>query len=281
MKTMTMLAIRLVGALSLGLMAACEQPGDDVPTHALKFWDYGGAVTRVEETMDADLDRDAPLTLNKMVAGHRTLADIYQIFAAEKGDRSVVDRLRGIDDRLDRLEAVARAELKQSLPLAAARGDEGTSPVPMQPAARVATPVELPEGIEARQGAAGCGEPAWDWDAEAVWYADNFCQGSPDMCRVNKLGWLSWGWDWWIKRFQVTVMNQSHCSQAHWILQWRNHAGAPSYGITESTPTNTLMWHRLIHTDVWSGGNNVEYYTKMARTQTGSRVAMTIYVTYK
>jgi hypothetical protein len=32
---------------------------------------------------------------------------------------------------------------------------------------------------------------------------------------------------------------------------------------------------------VWSGGNNVEYYTKMARTQTGSRVAMTIYVTYK
>jgi hypothetical protein len=248
------------------------------PTHSVKFLDYGGEVTRVLEELHADRDRAAPLTMNKMNALRRPLAEIYEIFAADKTDRAVVAKLNGIDQRLARL---AQARWQQSLPDAPkVQGGEGTSPAPVEKPAPVATPA-LADGVEVRQGAANCAEPAWDWDAEAVWFEDNFCQGSPDMCHPNKLGWLSWGWDWWITRFQVTAMNQSHCAKASRILQWENHHGGISGGITTSTPVNTLMAARVIHNEVWTGGNNVKYYTKIARTQTGSRVGMSTFVTYK
>jgi hypothetical protein len=226
------------------------------PTHTIDFVDYGD-VARVRETLHADRDRDASMTLGKMQVGHRPLAEIYELFAAGKADRDVAGRLRGVDERL------ARA----SLSAPAAR------PIEARPAE--ATPADR-DDLETRQGEllpASCPEPNWNWQNDHAWYLTNFCTGSPAFCSVNQNTKQQWGWDGPLRRFEAIVFNQSHCApQGWWQLKWRNNTGTHQ-------PTNTVICPRCVQSDVWSGGTNVQYFNSMEPREVGKRVGMTIYRT--
>jgi hypothetical protein len=225
------------------------------PTHTIDFIDYG-AVARVREVYNADLDRDAPASLAKMQAGERPLAEIYELFAARKADAAVSAKLRALDERLARLGVES--------PLSSPGGVQ--APAVPSPG----------DDLEVRQGQllpASCAEPAWNWAGDATWYRQNFCTGSPAFCGTNSFSRLAWGWDGPLRRFQATVFNQSHCAQqGWWQLLWRNNTGTHQ-------PTNTVICPRCVQTDVWSGGTNVQYFNSMEPREQGKMVSMTIYRT--
>jgi hypothetical protein len=267
-------ATKILGFLAVGVWATgCLSGGDagpspDVieesgqvvasiqlsPTHTVDFIDYG-EVARVREVFHAELDHGASMTLDKLQVGDRPLAEIYELLAANQMDVAASAKLRALDERL------ARASLPSS----------GFAPISQ------ATPAPaVPSELERRQGAllpSSCTEPAWNWAGDATWYRQNFCTGSPNFCGTNSFGKLSWGWDGPLKRFQVSVFNQSHCAQqGWWQLLWRNNTGTHQ-------PMNTVICPRCVETQVWSGGTNVQYFNSMEPRESGKMVSMTIYRT--
>jgi hypothetical protein len=227
------------------------------PTHTVDFIDYGD-VARVREIFNADLDRSAPMTLDRMQVGDRPMAEIYALFAANATDAAVVTKLRAIDER------IAQA----SLPF----DHVHVAPIALS----TATPSAATDGVERQQSAllpASCTEPVWNWAGDATWYQQNFCTGSPAFCGTNSFSKLSWGWDGPLKRFQANVFNQSHCAaQGWWQLLWRNNTGTHQ-------PTNTVICPRCVQSEVWSGGTNVQYLNSMEPREAGKMVSMTIYRT--
>lgn len=274
-------ATKVFGLLAMGAWAAgCVSGGGAVPssevteeagqvvgslrlspTHTVDFIDYGD-VARVREVFNADLDRSAPMTLDKMQVGDLPMAEIYELFAASQMDSTVVTKLRAIDER------IAHA----SLPFD--RGQGHVAPIAQSAAAPNVASTD--DGVERQQSAllpASCTEPAWNWAGDATWYRQNFCTGSPAFCGTNSFSKLSWGWDGPLKRFQANVFNQSHCAaQGWWQLLWRNNTGTHQ-------PTNTVICPRCVQSEVWSGGTNVQYLNSMEPREAGKMVSMTIYRT--
>jgi hypothetical protein len=106
-----------------------------------------------------------------------------------------------------------------------------------------------------------------------VWWFNNFCTGSVAFCRINQFQKLSWGWDGPLRRFELAVINQSHCAaQGWWQMKWRNGSGTHQ-------PTNTVIGPRNVRHEVWSGGDNVQYFNSMEPREVNKMVGMAIHRT--
>jgi len=231
------------------------------PTHTIAFWDHGDGQGQIEESLHADLDRAAPLTLARMKMDGRPLAQIYTIFAADKADPAVISRLDGMD-RLA-LQSVLAHPPAGALVTPLLHVNAGASPVPAAaPSDPVAT-AGTPESVESRRSAATCSEPNVDWTGDATWFRDNFCNDLFNnwLCDANHFGWESWGWYGWLNYFKAQDFNQSFCVTNQFIVKARTHSLG---GSTERTLFNKNdIPTRFVWASAWNATGKTEFYAKV------------------
>src|ERR1041384_8093884 len=66
-------------------------------THVVQFWDYGHGDAMIDERLNVDLDREAPLRVADIGIQGKTLVDVYVALGGERGDATTMQRLTELD----------------------------------------------------------------------------------------------------------------------------------------------------------------------------------------
>lgn len=245
------------------------------PTHKITFWDYGDGDAMIDEVLNVDSDKNAPVRLADMDMKGRTLSDAYLALAGKQAEPSALERLRALDGRVaDRAKrTVITPELERLMSADAAKPAFGTATTS---SAAPSAAVQTPDGVEARQGAAACAEPSWDWQSDDGWFKNNFCGADSVFCATEYL-WASYGWYRGPTWFKATGFAQSHCSSASWLMQRKNYAGFPTYAITLFTLANQTLAPRTLNTQEWTTTGDRSWYAKVASTTGENRVGLAIH----
>jgi hypothetical protein len=244
------------------------------PTHKITFWDYGDGDAMIDEVLNVDSDKNAPVRLADMDMKGRSLTDAYLTLAGKLAETSAIDKLRALDGRVaDRAKRTQiTPEMEQLMAADAEKADYST--VATKPAAPIST--KAPEGVEVRTGAAACAEPSWDWQSDDGWFKNNFCGADSVFC-ATEFVWASYGWYRGPTWFKATGFAQSHCSSASWLMQRKNYAGFPSYGVTLFTLANQTLAPRTLNTQEWTTTGDRSWFAKVASTTGENRVALAIH----
>lgn len=276
------------------VLTACDGGGDQPPatsqrdvtgalvgtvtlsqTHTVSFVEYADGDVGIQETMNIDRDLDAPVKLVGMSLEGRTLTDIYRLFAGQQMDATVLGKLQGLDARIGAASGT-RAITPQiqtmidgdgSLKLLSASGT-ATAPAPAK-----AVALATPSGLEARQSAVACAEPAWDWIGDDGWFKVNFCGQTSKAC-FTEVNWANTGWHvggW----FTATGFAQSHCASANWNVQKKTYGGFPFYGIAVETLVNTTLAPRTLQTNAWTNiSSSHAYFAQVTSSTNANRTAL-------
>lgn len=271
--------------MAVAIAAGCDSNGDQATvtntgaivatvhvsdTHTVSFLDYGEGQAGIQETLDLDKDKDAPVKLVGMSLEGRTLSDIYRLFAGQHPDAILLGNLQALDAHV--AEVARTTTVTPETQKIIASDTSFTSPPAAEsaraPLKSVATKLAAPAGIEAQQSAVACGEPAWDWTTDDGWFKDNFCGPTSKAC-YTQVTWANTGWHvggW----FTATGFDQSFCSTANWNVQKKIYGGFPSYGIAIQTLVNTTLQPRTLQTSAWTNISSSHAYFAQVTSTTGS-----------
>ena len=244
-------------------------------THDVKFWDYGNGMARIEENLHADLDRGAPLSMNKIDIEGRALSDVYKILAGANADPKVLEKLHALDLRV---AAAARSTSTSTLPRGLVANGQGTvSGMARPPGTFSPETPSGPDGIEVRQGAATCAEPpGFDWHADGQWFANNFCGNDTP---VYLCGWAAAAfteeWSDRVGYYRSTGLNQSFCSGASYLVAERIRL--PLLGIFQLTLINSTLPTRWVRNDAWTATSDAYFTSLIAATAGGTTVGLAIH----
>lgn len=261
-----------VGAVAAELVTTVEMS----PTHTLKIWDYGDGLTRIEENYHMDLDRDAPVTLEKVDVRGRSLSDVYAVFAGARSEPGVTAKLERLDARaaeLSRSNVVTAPEVSA---LSDDAPESGTaSMLPETRARSLATEADV--GVVQR-AATACAEPPYDWAADVGWFKTTYCGNDSWWC-PTEVGWADTGWSTYLTWYRSSGFNQSFCTTASYRVKYRSTASG-SGGIVEASLINMTLPTRWVNDNAWStpSGGRIRYYSRIQSTL-DNRVALAIHRT--
>jgi hypothetical protein len=242
-------------------------------THVVQFWDYGHGDAMIDEKLNIDMDRDAPIRVTDIDMEGKTLTDVYIALVGDRGDAATMQRLGDLDARVlaRQRDTVITPEMEKRMQADLQAGASESTVVSPPP-----SDDEAPAGLGVVRSAVACAEPAWDWLGDVGWFKNNFCGADSKFC-ATEVTWASYGWFRGPTWFTATGFAQSHCSAATWLFKRRNYAGFPSFGITEFTLADTTLAPRTLNTQSWTTTGDRAWFAKVASVTNANRTGLAIH----
>lgn len=216
------------------------------PTHSVRFMESADGELSAYESGHIDLDHNAR-RLNDFPGDEATLEMIHAFLAP------------GVAVPQALIAADARAAQRQPDPSAPPPGyDDAVS-------ADLAGPPVTEQG-----------SVAWDWNAEAQWFMQHFCNGGDQrFCRVN-FPYVHQTEKRLTKWYKVTALNQSHWSPngAHFVVQRTYGCGFLGWSLCWGTKVDEWIGDRFFSGYFGSGSKHRRAY--LDGTGNEARVAMAV-----